>query len=237
MTSILTLTAAVLRDPNALVDAHDNGVDLPRLAPPLLAITLIGGALFGLMVGSQRGELQLLYAAVKMPVLLLAPPLVALPALHSLWRAAGVEVRWGRLSLAALAAMARSAVLAAALGPVLWLLYSLRLDYHDAVLLMVASIGLAGLPGVAALVRALPKGGDLRFLAAAGSALALFLAFAQTGWLLRPFIARPQAEVSFLRPVEEDVFSSLSATRASSKGDYRGWEVRSDGVLGDEEAK
>lgn len=234
-TSLLSLTAAVLRDPKALIDERPGS--LSRLAPPLLTITLLGGALFGLMVGSQRGELQLLYAAVKMPVLLLAPPLIALPALHALWRAAGVAVDWGRLSLAALAAMARSAVLAAALGPVLWLLYSCNLDYHLSVLLMVGTIGLAGLPGVAALVRSLPTGGELRWIAALGSALALFLAFAQTGWLLRPFIARPQAAVAFLRPVEEDIFSSLATTPNSAVGDYRGWDVRSDGVLRQREAQ
>ena len=28
---------------------------------------------------------------------------------------------------------------------------------------------------------------------------------AQTGWVLRPFVARPEAELTFLRPIDSDV--------------------------------
>lgn len=231
MHDTLTLTTRVLRDPDALIMSAESPADLARLAPPLLGVTIAGGALFGLMVGSQHGGVQLVYASLKMPLLLLAPPLVALPAVHALWRACGVDPGWRRLSVAALAGMARSAVLAAAMGPILWLLYSIDLDYHAAVLVMTATLGLAGLPGIAALVRSLPRGGDLRVLAALGSAAALFLAFAQTGWLLRPFIARPTAEVTLFRPIEEDVFSGLGATQRSAMGNYTGWDTERSGFL------
>ena len=51
------------------------------------------------------------------------------------------------------------------------------------------------------------------------------LSLMQTGWLLRPFITRPTAELTFLRPVEEDVFSSLEATGRASVGLFS-WEAR-----------
>ena len=58
------------------------------------------------------------------------------------------------------------------------------------------------------------------------------LTLAQTGWLLRPFVSRPTAEVTFLRPVEEDVFSALSATRRSAMGDYsESWEASPSGAF------
>ena len=57
---------------------------------------------------------------------------------------------------------------------------------------------------------------------------------AQTGWLLRPFVARPRAEVSFVRPVESDVFSSLHTAFDSARGRYDGWDVRAQGFLADE---
>jgi len=236
MHRVLVLTTRVLRDPDTLVEANDSPAELARLAPPLLAITIGAGALFGFMVGSQYGGVQLAYAAIKMPLLLLLPPLVTLPAVHALYQQSGVDVSWRRLSIAALAGMARSAILAAALGPVLWLLYSMDLDYHSAVLWMVGVLCVAGLPGIASLVRSLPKGGHHRALAALGSGIVLFLAFAQTGWLLRPFIARPTAEVTFLRPVEENVFSSLGATQRSAHGEYDGWDARATGLLNPEQA-
>lgn len=231
MQDTLLLTTRALRDPDALINGAESPADLARLAPPLLGVTLVGGALFGLMVGSQHGGIQLLYASLKMPLLLLAPPLIALPVVHALWRACGVDPGWRRLSIAALAGMARSAIFAAAMGPVLWLLYSIDLDYHASVLVMTGTLALAGLPGIAALMRALPRGGDLRILATLGSAAALFLAFSQTGWLLRPFIARPTAAVTLFRPIEEDVFSSLGATNRSAVGDYRGWDAERSGFL------
>lgn len=233
--SPLTLATDVLRDPQAVIERHDNPQELAAVVPPLLGVIGVTGALFGVMVGSQHGGLQPVFAGLKMPLLLVIPPLVALPAVHAMFRACGVDVGWRRLSIAALAGMARSAVLAAAIGPVLWLLYSVDVDYHSAVLAMVGAIVLAGLPGIVTFVRSLPRGGHLRALAAVGSVAALTLAFAQTGWLLRPFVARPRAEVTFLRPVEENVFTSLDATQRSAQGNYSGWDVKQRGFLAPKE--
>ena len=55
----------------------------------------------------------------------------------------------------------------------------------------------------------------------------------QTGWLLRPFVARPPVEVAFLRPVEEDVFSSLAATASAAAGVYQHWEAEPAGAVGE----
>ena len=52
--------------------------------------------------------------------------------------------------------------------------------------------------------------------------------------LLRPFVVRPRAEVSFLRPVEANVFTSLASTGRSARGHYRGWDARGAGLLGRE---
>ena len=55
---------------------------------------------------------------------------------------------------------------------------------------------------------------------------------AQSGWLLRPFVARPTVEVAFLRPVEEDIVSALVYTNLSAVDHYPGWDARSDGAIG-----
>lgn len=230
--TLLPLVQALLKDPADLLHRQDAPADLARLVPPLLGVTAAGAALFGVVVGTQRGGVQILYAAAKMPALFLIPALLALPAAHALWRACGVEVAWRRLSLAALAGMARSAVLAAALSPLLWLPYSLDIDYHQAVVLLAIALVAAGLPGLWSFVRAVPAGGEHRWIAAVGSTLVLGLCLAQTGWLLRPFVARPTAEVRFLRPIEASVFSSLPATADAAAGEYHEWEARSEGVLG-----
>ncbi|MDP2316998.1 MAG: hypothetical protein Q8P41_29160 [Pseudomonadota bacterium] len=229
--SILTLTSQVLRDPQAVVVAHDTPADLGWLAPRLLAISGVGAALFGAVVGSYRGGEQVLYAAMKLPILLWAPPLLALPAIHAAWRACDVEVSYRRLAVASLAGMARAGVLVSALAPILWLPYSVEVEYHFSVLLFAGMLVLAGLPGLTAIAGAIPAGGHRRWIAATGSLALIGLLLAQTGWLLRPFVARPTTAVALLRPVEGDILSGLGTTLTSSLGLYGDWDAGRDGLL------
>jgi hypothetical protein len=232
----LTLAGVLLREPERLLgrdrDDEQTADHLALLAPRLLAITLLGAGLFGMVIGSYRGELQYLYAALKTPLLLLLPVLIGLPAIRAFHDACEVEVAWSRLALAALVSVARTAVLAAACAPVLWLYLSLHPDYHRAVLAMAACLALVGLPGLLTLIAALPEGGRQRPLASAASVAVLGILLAQSGWLLRPFVVRPRAEVTLLRSVEADVFSSLASTGSSARGRYHGWEAEAGGLLG-----
>lgn len=235
MAAFFQLLAGVLRDPVGVVEQTDDPEVLARRIPHLLAMAAGGAALFGIVVGSYRGGLQVPYAALKMPLLLWIPVMLTLPATRALWAASGQEVSWRRTSVAGLVAMARMGVLAAAAGPALWLIYSVQPDYHLSVLLLAASLVVVGLPGLTVLMRALPGRGLRTVLAGAASLFVLGICTAQTGWLLRPFIARPTAEVALFRPIEEDIFSSLSQTSRSAVGVYDGWDVESRGILRQQE--
>lgn len=230
---LLALTGTLLRAPEQLTHSEaGDGQRLAELAPRLLAIGVVGMALFGLVLGCYRGEAQYLYAALKTPALFLIPILFGLPAIRAVHGACELQLSWSQLALAALVALARTAVLAAACGPVLWLYLSLTPDYHRAVLAMAASFALIGLPGLWTLTRCVPAGGRQRPLATAASVAVLGALLAQSGWLLRPFIARPKAEVTFLRPVEADVFSSLRSTGSAAQGNYDNWTASGAGLLG-----
>jgi hypothetical protein len=233
--TILTVVGALLRQPEQLLARE--GVDderdrLALLAPTLLGITVVGAAIFGLVIGSYRGDLQYLYAAIKAPALLLMPVLIGLPAIRAFHGACELEVSWSRLALAAAIAVARTAVLAAACAPVLWLYLSVRPDYHRAILAMSGTVLAVGGLGLWTLVAALPAGGRHRPLASFATFMVLGVLLAQSGWLLRPFIVRPRAEISVLRPIEADVFSSLASTRRAAKGEYRGWTAEPGGLFG-----
>ena len=230
---ILTITAQTLRNPRSLLDADDSSEQFAHLAPRLLAIAASGAVLFGMVVGSYRGGIQLLYAGVKMPLLLLLPVLVGLPAIHGLLVASELEIRWSRLALAALIGLARGAVLAAAASPVLWLMFSMPLDYHLTVLILAGALMALMIPGLSVLVQAIPGKGPRRLLASVVAIGVIGVVTMQTGWLLRPFVARPTVEVAFLRPVEEDVFSSLAATASAAAGVYQNWEAEPAGAVGE----
>ncbi|HWB79137.1 MAG TPA: hypothetical protein VG755_29455 [Nannocystaceae bacterium] len=223
--SLLRLCARVLRAPAELVD-RDGRVPLAQLLPALLALIAIGGGLFGLVIGSYRGGVQHLFAAIKLPLVLLLPLLVSLPACRALYLAAGVRVSYERLVFASLVGMARAALLMAAAGPALWLVYSVALDYHVAVMLMCLALAVAGGIGLVTTASLLPGGGHLRFCAHAASLAIVGIVLAQGGWLLRPFLVRPRADVAFVRPLEADVFSSMNAALDSSRGRYKGWQAK-----------
>jgi hypothetical protein len=209
----------VLRSP------QDVAEPLAELLPALLLLIAIGGGLFGLVIGSYRGGVQHVFAAIKLPLVLLLPLLVCLPACRALYLAAGVQVTYERLVFAALVGMARASLLAAAAGPALWLLYSVSLDYHLAVMLLCGALAIAGGIGLLTTARLLPAGGQLRACAHLGSLAIVGVVLAQGGWLLRPFLVRPRADIAFVRPLEADVFSSMNAALDSSRGNYRGWDA------------
>lgn len=229
---MLTLCTRILRDPRGLVAEADTPDGLTRLTGPLLVISALGLGVFGAVIGSYHGGVQTAYAALKMPLLLLLPLLVCLPAVRALYAARGVDVPWPRLALAGLVGAARTAVLAAAALPAVWLFFSLYPGYHDAILFLVGVLAVVGPPGLYVIAASLPEGGRLRILASTGSLVLLVGVSAQTGWLLRPFVVREHAAVTLFRPVESDVFSALLATTITSAGGDAAWEPEGRGLLG-----
>ncbi len=229
--SLLSLIAALLCDPEAVLA----GASPRELAPRLLSITVVGAAIFGGVVGAYRGGIQVPFAALKMPLLFLAPVALGLPAVRALFAVDTDAVAWHKLGLAGLVGMARAAVLAAAFSPVLWLYYSVGPDYHAAILALAGSLALVALPGLTTLARALPRAGRRQVLATVGALSILGVLTAQAGWVLRPFVARPNAPVTLLRPVEADVFSSLGASWSASQGRYQDWDPKAPRLLSPQE--
>lgn len=229
--SVLSLAVATLRNPDAILDRAEDDRYVHDVIPRLLALAVVGAASFGAVVGSYRGGVQIVYAATKMPVLFVLPLLVALPAVYAMFTATGGKVDPRRLALAGLVGATRSAILAAAAGPAVWLVYASWLDYHVAVLLLAAALVGVGLPGLVVLGRAITAPVHRRWIAVGASLAVMGAVTAQTGWLLRPFIARPTAEVAFLRPIEADVGQAIVETSASSVGLYgQRWEVERRGL-------
>lgn len=230
--SYLSLMSATLRDPASLVDADRE--TLAWMVPRLLVVVVLGAAVFGGVVGSWRGGAQTVFAAAKMPFLLMVPMAVGLPAVRALFSTVDDVIPWHRIAAAGLVGAARSAILAAALAPVLWLLWSVVLDYHVATLVFALSLAAVGGQGLLVVRHVLPAGRRpaLAPLAPLAVSVALLgVVTAQTGWVLRPFVARPRAEVTLLRPIEADIFSSLAVTTKSAAGAYGEWDPESRGLL------
>jgi len=207
---MIALSRSLIASPSALLASSD-----ARQLGDLLKITAGAGAIIGAVAGLQHDGLQALYSAVKMPLMLVIPPLLVLPALLGLANALDLDLSARRAAPAAIAASARTAVFGAALAPVYWLLTALSGgSYTVGVFGLAATMALAGLFGWAVLACAptVPSPRPLRSLAfTIGAGGLFFLAAAQAGWHLRPFVLRQELPSSFLAPPQGDVYSDLKS--------------------------
>jgi hypothetical protein len=184
------MIADLLRHPEVVIERCHDAAAQRQVARSALLTVVVGAALFGVVVGSFRGGTQLAVAGLKLPLATLLALAVCGPGLAAF----GVvfDRTWTlREALALLlSAGARSSLVLFALSPVLWLVIDLGGSYHLIRLLAAMSYALAGLSGFAFLLRAL---GPLPGRAAAALSFAcLFLvAFAQSAWLLRPYLGDP----------------------------------------------
>jgi hypothetical protein len=233
--TLLSLIITTLRSPGSVVDDATSDAQTAWLVPRLLLITAVGGAVFGAVVGAHHGGIQVLYAAIKMPILFLVPLAVGLPAIRALFASDDSAPPWRRVAMAGLVGAARTGILAAAASPFLWLAWSLFRDYHMAILVLAASLLVIGGQGLLTLRHALPKF-RLVHVAPLGIAVVLMgLTTALTGWVLRPFMARPTPQITFLRPIEAAIGDGLLRATRSAAGDYgregEEWAPSSSGLM------
>ncbi len=193
------MSAAVLdvlvRDPGTAARRALAGGDAPIARAALIAL-LVGGAVFGGVLGSYRGELQVVYAAAKMPLVLVGALAVTAPATWALGVASGRPWTMRSVFALVLVAAGRASLVLVALAPLLWLAIDLGAGYHFSTFLASVTFAIAGLVALVTLVRGLGAAGVGIALAAA----VVFLSgLAQTGWALRPWLGRPSVPVHFVR--------------------------------------
>jgi hypothetical protein len=208
--------------PDAVPSAEPRSLDVTAaLAKLRFATILAGAAFFGAALGLHRGGVQILYAAIKLPLVVLLTAVVCTPVLTSLNRALGRKAVLAEDLSLVLASLARGCLVLAALAPVQLLAALAKLDYHKSVLLAVSSCALAGGVGLAVLVRGLGQEKTARHFVT----LALLAVFALAGtrmtWTLRPYLVRPCVQdVPFLRALDGSFLGSVSTSLDSARGDY-----------------
>lgn len=216
----LVVVEELVREPTRLLDGLESADATARIRT-LIATIAIAGGVFGGVVGAHHGGVQVFYAALKIPLLLLVTLVICVPAFVGLSRAFGVAAPAREVVIVTLAACARVALVLAGLAPVVWLLAGWA-GYHGTVLLLAMATGAAGLAGATLLVRAFQRRGQLGWVAGLAMLAVYGVVGAQTGWLLRPFVVRPRAtHVVFAHwPLEGDPFGAVRASTRSVSGSY-----------------
>jgi len=176
-------------------------------------LVLVFAPLAGLAIGSfeaaQPGRFVLmLYAAIKLPMLILGAAAICLPGFFVMHAALRARREFPASVRGVLAGQALFAIILGAIAPLLPVWYSVTESHRLAVLGNVAVFAMASACSTIAIVRvqraALGRRTLSRALAAGWLAMYAFVGL-QGGWMLRPFIGAPDAPPRFVR---EDPFTN-----------------------------
>jgi hypothetical protein len=212
----------LLRDAPGLLERLRAGTDLGSLAKAMILTIAVGAGAFGAAMGSFRGGRQILYAAAKLPAVMLLTLAVCAPALSALNRALDRPSDARRDLGLLLAALARASLVLAAVAPLVLLAVRLEIAYHSVVLLVVACCGAAGLVGIALFLRGLYHAAPQGIVPAALVLLGVVsLVGTQLSWTLRPYLLRPRTpEVVLIRSLEGSFVDAVARSLRSARGRY-----------------
>ncbi len=199
----------------ALLDELIREVDLARKLAATVAVMIAGAALYGAVLGLWRGGAQVLYAAIKLPLVLIVT--AALTMVFN-WMSAvllGLGVRFAQVAVLSFLALGVAALVLASLAPVAWLFavsapvpsLEARGTHNLLYLLHTGMVAGAGFAGMAVLWRTLERLAGERRAGGRRRAKRIFavwvLSFALVGgevaWALRPFVGSIYLPPAFLR--------------------------------------
>jgi hypothetical protein len=174
----------------------------------LCAYVVAYGMLYGIVMGTFGGVLtperwwQMLFSALKVPLLLLLSFALCVPSFYVFCSLLGLQRDFPQALAAIVAAQGCLAVALASLAPLVFVVYASTDDYNIAVLYHGAPFLVASLAGHRALVRGyrpLIARNPRHRIAAVLWLLAYVFVAIQLAWNLRPFVGSPRLPVEFFR--------------------------------------
>ncbi|ODT98046.1 MAG: hypothetical protein ABS79_06520 [Planctomycetes bacterium SCN 63-9] len=170
----------------------------------LVGVVIVFGFLYGGVMGTYDGRaLQMLYSAIKVPLLLLVTFGLSLPSFFIFNTLLGLRDDFARVFRALLATQGGLTIILASLAPITEFSYLSGLSYRVAILFNGLMFGIASVSAQWILRR------EYRPLIAANPRHRTMLKVwififtfvgIQMGWVLRPFIGDPANKVQFFRP-------------------------------------
>ncbi len=218
----LGLIDQLLRDRDAMLARIAAGKGLAAITRAMVATIAIAMAIVGAALGSYRGGIQIGYAAIKLPLVLLGTAALSAPALTAIGASLGRRARLSADLALVVTALAFGALMLAACTPLILLGRAIDLSYHRMILGTVGMFALAGIASLRMIIHALSvEHGPGRGSAIVGLCIVFALVGGQLSWALRPYLVRPRAEeVVFVREVEGSLFDAISGAVRSARGIY-----------------
>jgi hypothetical protein len=201
--AVFLRTDDVLRRRPWTTESAGAGAALWVLAANLVVFGMIYGAVMG-SFGGVWGDrfLQVVFAAVKVPLLLLATSVIALPSFFVLNTLLGLRRDFVQAVRALVATQAGLAIVLASLAPLTAFWYASSGDYPSAIrfnALMFATASLAAQWLLRGYYRPLIRRNHRhRWMLYAWLVAYIFVGI-QMGWILRPFVGSPGQRIQFFR--------------------------------------
>ncbi len=194
---------AILRGSPGAMDPARPGRTLASLAGVVVVFGLFYGAVMGTFSGFGREHvMQLVYSAVKVPILLQLTFVVSLPSFFVINSLLGVRADFGQALRALVATQAGLTIILASLAPLTAFWYFSCPDYNAAVLFNTLIFGLASVAAQLLLRRyyreLIARNPVHRILLILWLVIFAFVGI-QMGWMLRPFIGNPDEATTFVR--------------------------------------
>jgi len=194
----------------------------------LVALVLLAGFYGGTMGAMgftaelQRGVLQALTSAIKVPALFLLSLGICLPVLYIVLVLMGARLSFGQTLALILLALALNSVLLASCAPIVLFFTVTGSDYHFIKLLHVAVFGFSGFWAMKALwqgLSAMCEKSDLYPRRAVSILKVWILVFGfvgtQMAWSLRPFVGSPGLRYTLLREQTSNFYAAVWASARS----------------------
>ena len=212
----------LLRDRARMLARIHRGTELAAIMRTMIATIAVTMAIVGAALGSYRGGVQIAYAAIKLPIVLLGTAALSAPVLSATGAALGRRSRLSADLALVMAALAFGSLLLVACTPLLLLGRSVDLDYHRMILAVVAMFAIAGAAALRMICQGVAREAAPGWRTAVAALCLVFtLVGGQLAWALRPYLVRPRApEVMFLRQVEGSLFDSVTGALRSARGIY-----------------
>jgi hypothetical protein len=172
-----------------------------------LAVVAVGGAAYGGVMGAFGGvagdrPLQIVFSAVKVPILIAVTTALAMPSFFVLNTLLGLRDDFAEAARAVAATQSAVAVVLASLAPYTALWYVSTTDYHEATAFNALMFGAASVAAQWVLrrryARLIARNRRHRVMLWGWLGVYAFIGI-QMGWVLRPFIGQPGVPVTFFR--------------------------------------
>ena len=216
------LVDQLLRDRPAMIARIQRGTELAAIMRTMCLTIAIAMAIVGAALGSYRGGIQVAFAAIKLPLVLLGTAALSAPALSAIGTALGRRSRVAVDLALVMSALAFGSLLLAACTPLVMLGRAMEMPYHRMILLVVFMFAAAGVASLRMIVRALAAEAAPGWRTSVVGLCTVFaLVGGQLAWSLRPYLVRPRAQdIVFVHDIEGSLLDSIETVIDSAQGNY-----------------